>query len=52
MKFTILLSIVTIIGFELGVDFLAFAVPLTVLFSVVTSEHMQDNKWKSIFKVD
>lgn len=44
MKFTILLSIVTIIGFELGVDFLAFAVPATVLFSVIRHKDME---WKT-----
>jgi hypothetical protein len=44
MKFTILLSIVTIIGFELGVDFLAFAVPLTVFFSVI---RYKDMEWKT-----
>jgi len=44
MKFTVLLSIVTIPRFELGVDFLAFSVPLTVLFSVIRHKDME---WKT-----
>jgi hypothetical protein len=41
MKFILLLTLVTAIGFQAGIDFLMIAVPLSVIFSVVNYKRMQ-----------
>lgn len=41
MKFILLLTLVTAIGFQAGIDFLMIAVPLSVIFSVINYKRMQ-----------
>ncbi len=44
MKFLILLTSITALGFEIGVNFLSVAVPVAVLFSII---RYKDMEWKT-----